>query len=302
MAEVLINIKAADSATPTIEALLGTLGTVSGALEAINDPASEVADAISGWPSLDGLSTEISATVAPLDSLVVEAGSFGQALDEAAGSWPELAGSFGELSLSVDDGALDALDARLGALQLDKALALDVTDAVTGASEVVAALAAIPDVTQKSVVIEYQTMASPIRPFTEGIGYVKDKMESLPGEGTYTVKYAIEEPPVAQDVQVSSQAAQQTAAGESPATAQASAAQQAQPAPGVADTAPAAQPAGEAASYTQAITFAPTVTINHQTTSGGVAGDARAMARTLDEEFARMWRTNRSELRREILR
>lgn len=151
---------------------------------------------------------------------------------------------------------LDALGAGLSAMDagLDKTLTLDVTGALTGAAEVVSAIDAIPDVSEKSVVIEYQTMASPVRPFTEGIAYIKDKMESLPTEGAFTVKYS----------------AEGAAAGGS---AQAAAAQ-----PG-------------------AVTFSPVITINAQ--GGGIAsGDAASMARSLDEELARMWRTNRSELRR----
>ncbi len=149
---------------------------------------------------------------------------------------------------------LDALGAGLAAMDsgLSKTLTLDVSGALYGAAEVASAIGAIPDVTEKSVVIEYQTMASPVRPFTEGIAYIKDKMDSLPTEGSYTVKYATDGSPAQGQPNVP-----------------------AQPGP---------------------VTFSPVINVNAQ--AGGAAADAASLARSLDEELARMWRTNRSELRR----
>ena len=155
--------------------------------------------------------------------------------------------------------ALDALGSELAAMDagLTKTLTLDVGGALAGASEVIAAIDAIPDVSEKVVLIEYQTMASPVRPFTEGIGYIREKMESLPTESTYTVKYNVA------------------------------------PNPALADN------AGVAHAAPQAVTFAPSITINHQ--GGGASSDAASMARALDDELARMWRSNRSELRRAVM-
>lgn len=157
MAEVQINITAEDNATPVIESLSTGLDAVSGSLDSINSKAT----------------------------------GLGEALFEMAGAWPSLAQALGALEIDVDTGALDSLSSELSGLDagLSKNLSLDVSDALTGAVSVMSALDAIPDMTQKTVVIEYQTMASPVRPFTEGIGYIKDKMESLPTESTHTIRY-----------------------------------------------------------------------------------------------------------------
>ncbi len=49
--------------------------------------------------------------------------------------------------------------------------------------------AAIPDQMIKYVTIQYQTKASPVMPFTEGMTHIKEMMNSLPTGGDYTVKF-----------------------------------------------------------------------------------------------------------------
>jgi len=51
------------------------------------------------------------------------------------------------------------------------------------------ALDSIPDETNKEVIIEFQTKASPIMPFTEGMNKIKQMMTSLPTGSDYTVKF-----------------------------------------------------------------------------------------------------------------
>ncbi len=77
----------------------------------------------------------------------------------------------------------------LDSLTLDKTLSLNVSQALSAVSAVKTALASIPEVTYKDVVVRYQTMASPLRPFTEGMEHIRKAMEALPVESTHTIKY-----------------------------------------------------------------------------------------------------------------
>jgi hypothetical protein len=72
---------------------------------------------------------------------------------------------------------------------LEKSLRLDVSDALEAVDTVKEALASIPDVTTKTVIVEYKTKASPVMPFTEGIAHVKGLMDSLPDGQDYLVNF-----------------------------------------------------------------------------------------------------------------
>ena len=85
-------------------------------------------------------------------------------------------------------GLLETLRA-LDAVSLDKRVDLDVSGALEGARAVGQAIDAIPDTSVKTVILRYQTQASPIRPFGEGIEHIKKKMESLPTGGDYTMRF-----------------------------------------------------------------------------------------------------------------
>ena len=85
-------------------------------------------------------------------------------------------------------GLVDTLR-ELDSISLEKRISLDVGQALSGARSVRDAIDAIPDTSVKTVVVRYQTQASPIRPFSEGIEYIKKKMESLPTGGDYTMKF-----------------------------------------------------------------------------------------------------------------
>ncbi len=85
-------------------------------------------------------------------------------------------------------GLLETLRA-LDAVSLDKRVDLDVSGALEAARAVGQAIDAIPDTSVKTVILRYQTQASPIRPFGEGIEQIKKKMESLPTGGDYTMRF-----------------------------------------------------------------------------------------------------------------
>lgn len=84
---------------------------------------------------------------------------------------------------SIEDG-IKGLDPML-----DKSVSLDNASALAAAGDVMAAIAAIPDVSYKQVIVQYMTQASPVRPFSEGMEYIKQKMQSLPSESAHIVKY-----------------------------------------------------------------------------------------------------------------
>ncbi len=69
------------------------------------------------------------------------------------------------------------------AFNIDNSQALDAIAAVRSA------INAIPDVTYKDLVYRVKTQASPIRPFSEGMEYVRQKLESLPTGSDYTVRF-----------------------------------------------------------------------------------------------------------------
>jgi hypothetical protein len=83
---------------------------------------------------------------------------------------------------------IDKVQSAIEALDTAKALSLDVSGALSAAASVQAAIDSIPDVSYKTVIIQYQTAASPVMDFSEGIQYIRERMEALPTEQQYTVK------------------------------------------------------------------------------------------------------------------
>lgn len=159
-----------------------------------------------------------------------------------------------EFSLDISSAAraLAGINAAVDSLESTKSIHLDALQAVAEALRVKAAIDAIPDITYKTVIVRYQTLASPLMPFTEGIRHIKAMMESLPTEGAYTLRV-----------------------GGAPTTS--------------GGTSIRGYPGSE---VRQSISFAPTINIHSR------GGDGRGLASELDRELARMWRYNRSELRR----
>ncbi len=157
-------------------------------------------------------------------------------------------------------GLLDKLRA-LDAVSLNKRVDLDVSAALEGARAVGRAIDAIPDTSVKTVILRYQTQASPIRPFSEGIEQIKKKMEALPSGGDYTMRFG----------------SGRGGAG-SPVPS----------GPGIVDK------GGQ-------VPFSPTINLTVTGSGGGMPGGAtlaRGLAKELDSALADLWRTNRSELRR----
>jgi hypothetical protein len=79
---------------------------------------------------------------------------------------------------------------EISSISLKKRISLNVSQALSAARSVKSAIDSIPDVSTKTVILRYQTQASPVRPFSEGIEYIKRKMESLPTGSDYTMRWA----------------------------------------------------------------------------------------------------------------
>jgi hypothetical protein len=73
---------------------------------------------------------------------------------------------------------------------IEKIFKIDNSGALKAISDAKSALDSIPNISTKTVIIEYKTQASPVRPFSEGMAYIKSQMESLPVETSHTVKYS----------------------------------------------------------------------------------------------------------------
>lgn len=252
MAEVTIQIHAADhteEAMAAVDAALDALGAKASSI--MLQPGADTAPVIA---ALDELSVAMDAALAPRSLVLDPSGALG---------------------------AVGAIADAIGSLPSGRTLALDVSDALAGAGAVRAAIAAIPDVSEKTVIVRYMTQASPVRPFTEGIEYVRQKMSSLPTEGSYTVKYTSEGKPAPGSTAMPAQPAAPVV---HPMT--------------IAQAAPYPQPAPPV--VREALTFAPVVTIN--ATVGNAAHEPAeahaALARRIDRALAELWRSGRSELRR----
>ncbi|MDP3013085.1 MAG: hypothetical protein Q8M92_02500, partial [Candidatus Subteraquimicrobiales bacterium] len=67
---------------------------------------------------------------------------------------------------------------------------VDNSQALAAVGEVKAKIDSIPDVTYKKIIMEVVTKASPERPFSEGMGYIEDRLGSLPTGGKYTMDFS----------------------------------------------------------------------------------------------------------------
>jgi hypothetical protein len=235
MAEVKIDVVAEDRTAGTLNAV------VEGVRSALGKVKEFGMDASNSLKSLSGLSITIDAS----DALR----ALGEVRAQVEGMETEK-----RFSLDVSSAALAmaGINAAADTLEGTRSIHLDAAQAMAEAIRVKAAIDAIPDIAYKTVIVRYQTMASPLMPFAEGIRHIRSMMESLPTEGTYTVRF-----------------------GGAPARTE-----------GLSAT-------GQRGFETrQNISFAPTINIH---SSGG---EGRALASEIDRELARMWRYNRSELRR----
>lgn len=231
MAEVRIDIVAKDAAGPVLDALGSSATKAASSLDALSQSMS----ALSGG-------------AAPVTELA-------EAIEAAA---PKLSLTLG-LDASAAAASVQGIAEAISALDTSASLQMDASQAIAAVAEVSSALDAIPDVTYKSVVMQYMTQASPVRPFTEGMQYIKQTMDSLPKETTHTIKYAGQP--------ASANGAQPSAASGS-----------------------ASQGAGAAASFSASISI--------NLSSSGAQTDGATLAREIDRELASLWKGNRSELRR----
>lgn len=157
-------------------------------------------------------------------------------------------------------GKLEGIGGALDALGWERSLAVDASGALAAVASVGAALDAIPDVTTKSVVIQYYTQASPVMEFSSGIAYIKERMEALPSEGAYTVKYA---------------GVPEAGGAGGGATV-------------------ASSPSGGGTTN-----FSASITVNAGN-AGGTGSGGAAIARDIDAALADLWRYNRSALRKAV--
>ena len=112
-----------------------------------------------------------------------------ESLAKVAGSLEERLSGFGPgIDVSGALRAIGEVRSAVDSLSLAGAFVLDVSQALAAASAVKASIDIIPDVTVKTVVLDFKTQASPVMPFTEGIRHIRSMLESLPKEGSYTVK------------------------------------------------------------------------------------------------------------------
>jgi hypothetical protein len=252
MAEVKINITAEDNATEALAAVENSVRSTARSVDELGNSFKQAVGTVEdGISSLKERLSEIDLSLEK--RLSVDTAEAKRALEEVKAS---VDGIKTEKAFSLDvssaAGALARINAAIDSLESTKSLRLDATQAMAAALRVQAAIDSIPDVTYKTVIVRYQTMASPLMPFTEGIRHIRSMMESLPTEGAYTVR--VRGTP--------------------------------------------SRPEGTSRGITevrQGISFAPTIDIH---SGGGGGGDGRALARDVDRELARMWRYNRSELRR----
>ena len=90
----------------------------------------------------------------------------------------------------VKESALSAMDLikdKIAELPAEKKFKIDADEALRTVREVQRKIDEIPDITRKKVIVEAYTKASPVRPFSEGIDYMMERLDSLSGSGEFTV-------------------------------------------------------------------------------------------------------------------
>ncbi|GAB4389053.1 MAG: hypothetical protein Kow0025_12060 [Thermodesulfovibrionales bacterium] len=192
MAEVRIDITAEDRTEAAFSAAAQAVQSLSQGMKGLNEAgagaaAGGLAQASSALSAALGLAREMGQALGARGE-AAQGGALG-ALEQGVGYLRE---SLASLSLGLDvSAALQAMGevrAAVYSLDLSRALDLDVSEALGAASQVKRLLDSIPDVTVKTVVMEFKTQASPVMPFSEGIRHIRAMMESLPTGGDYTMR------------------------------------------------------------------------------------------------------------------
>jgi hypothetical protein len=194
MAEVKFDIVAEDLATPTLytvvenaKSAVSSMNTAFGQLDASAFQA--------GWQTLigtiSGAVAALAGVLALLDNTLIDIStkldSIGTNLDEIKTRLDEPFTVTIKTEESLE--AVKNITGELSKLDATKTLDLDASSAVQAVNEAKAAIDAIPDVSYKTVIVQYKTQASPVMDFSEGMAYIEERMASLPAEGTYTVNY-----------------------------------------------------------------------------------------------------------------
>jgi hypothetical protein len=215
-------------------------------------------------------------------------------------------------TLTIDTGsavqAVKDLTTNIESINVEKTFRLDISSAFSAIEQVKSALASIPDVTVKTVVMKYETQASPLMPFTEGIDHIKGLMESLPGEGTYRVKFMGQASPEKGITETVSDVMGMIGGlsdflskpsdywtilwRDDPMRARGEAGQITNTIDRLTDFLEKYSKNLESGKQGN-ITFSPTININ------GSGKDGGALAKEIDHELAGMWRADRSELKKE---
>jgi DNA repair ATPase RecN len=91
-----------------------------------------------------------------------------------------------KLTIDIEEAKynIDHLDKRLQSLMLN----IDASQALAAVSAVKKRIDSIPDVSVKTLIMRVVTQASPVRPFSEGMDYVEDRLRKLPSGTDYTVR------------------------------------------------------------------------------------------------------------------
>lgn len=93
--------------------------------------------------------------------------------------------------------ALGELEERVSGLVFKGLLHLDTSNALSTVSALKARIDSIPDVSVKTVIVRVQTQASPVRPFSEGMDYVEERLRSLPSSTDHTIRILGQDIPAA---------------------------------------------------------------------------------------------------------
>jgi hypothetical protein len=183
MAEVRIDIKAEDAATPVLRAVEQGARGMAENIMLLNDSLGQSWSSTETFQALLETIQQISGQEIIFDL---------QGLSNFERRIMALEVSL-EKRLNIDTvqavEAIDGLGASLASIDMDKTLCLDTSAAIVGALQVKSAIDAIPDIQYKTVIVQYKTQSSPVRPFSEGMEYIRKKMESLPVETRHVIRY-----------------------------------------------------------------------------------------------------------------
>jgi hypothetical protein len=83
----------------------------------------------------------------------------------------------------------NAMKSTSTVIERQRQVVIDNEQAKRAVGEVKIFLDSIPDVTYKTVIVEYKTKASPVMPFTEGMAHIREMMDSLPRGQDYVIDF-----------------------------------------------------------------------------------------------------------------